>query len=279
VAAGDIACDPGSAWFNNGDGTSFACRQKYTAALLSYIQPNAILGLGDYQYENGSLDAYRLSYDRSWGLYKSITYPAPANEHDQYGGGDYYAYWSSRLPAGTGPYAPYSFDVGTWHLISIPSACDNANVGGCGTGSRVEQWLKADLAAHPNACTLAYWHEPRWTSGPRHLGYTAVTPLIKDLYDAGADVIVNGANHNYERFAPQDPSGNRDDAKGIVEFIAGTGGKFLDEFGSTVASNSLARNGSSFGVLQLVLHPNSYDWSFVPDLAGGYTDSGSRRCR
>ena len=150
-------------------------------------------------------------------------------------------------------------------------------MGGCGAGSRLEKWLKADLAAHPSTCTLAYWHEPRWTSGPRHSDYQGVDAYVSDLYAAGADVILSSGNHNYERFAPQKLPETRDDAKGIVEYVVGTGGKNVDAFSGTPVPNSLFRNGDTFGVLALTLHPTGWDWKFVAE-GGTVTDQGTAPC-
>jgi acid phosphatase type 7 len=278
VAVGDIACDPDSGFFNNGEGIANACHQLYTADLVAQIQPDAIVGLGDYQYENGTLDKYHRAFDLSWGYFRSLLHPAPANEHDQYGGGDWYSYWKPNLPAGTAPYAGYSWDLGAWHLIALPAGCDNASSGGCAAGTPLEKWLKADLAAHANACTLAYWHTPRWTSGPRHASDASYDAFLRDLYNAGADLVLSSGNHNYERFAPQRPDGTPDAARGVTEFVVGTGGKSLDAFSGTPERNSVARNGDTYGVLALTLHPTGWDARFVPEAGGSYTDTSSGSC-
>ena len=107
----------------------------------------------------------------------------------------------------------YSYDLGTWHVVVLNSNC--AEVGGCEASSARGQWLKDDLAAHPNACTLAYFHHPRFTSAK--LGNnSAVAPFWEALYDAGAEVVLNnGHAHVYERFAPQTPGGQADPQAGI----------------------------------------------------------------
>jgi hypothetical protein len=144
-------------------------------------------------------------------------------------------------------------------------------------GSAQEQWLKADLAAHPNQCTLASWHEPRFTSGSEHSNDDSVAPFWDDLYAAGAELVINGHNHQYERFAPQDPSGTADPARGIREFVVGTGGAGLYSFASP-QPNSEVRDDTSHGVLQLTLHPGSYSWRFVPIAGDSFTDSGTATC-
>jgi hypothetical protein len=153
-------------------------------------------------------------------------------------------------------------------------------VGGCAAGSPQEQWLKADLAAHATVCTLAYWHRPLFTSGIS-LGDSAMHDVWVDLYNAHADLVLNGHDHIYERFAPQDPSGNADPTNGITEIIVGTGGANHDTFSST-AANSVVRDNTTYGVLKLTLHPTSFTWQFLPETAGGngtFTDAGSQACR
>jgi hypothetical protein len=152
-------------------------------------------------------------------------------------------------------------------------------VGGCAAGSPQEQWLKTDLAAHPNTCTLAYWHRPLFTSG-WSLGTSDVHDLWIDLYNAHADLVLNGHDHDYERFAPQDPSGHADPTNGITEIIVGTGGASHGGFNAT-AAHSVVRDKTSYGVLKLTLHPTSFDWQFVPDTQSGngtFTDAGSQAC-
>ena len=150
-------------------------------------------------------------------------------------------------------------------------------MGGCNAGNPQEQWLKADLAAHPAQCTLAYWHRPRFSSG-EHGNQTYMSTIWQDLYNAGADVVLNGHDHDYERFAPQNPSGGADSTNGIREFVVGTGGKNHYAFSSTIQPNSQVRNMDTYGVLKLTLHPSGYDWQFVPQAGKSFTDSGSGTC-
>jgi hypothetical protein len=280
-AAGDIACDPEDPNFNNGEGTPGHCRQKATSQLLVDAKPTAVLALGDTQYEQGILDTYSRSYDPTWGRLKAITHPAVGNH--EYSGADgkgsgYYDYFNG-IGVDNGPAGPrgrdyYSYDIGGWHLIALDSVC--SQVGGCGPGSPQEQWLLADLANHPAACTLAYWHHPRFTS--TGVGWTSMDAIWRDLYGAGADVALAGHIHQYERFAPQDPQGRPDPAFGIREFVVGTGGKNLQALAPTPAATSETGNPSSFGVLFLTLHPGGYDWRFEPTEDGGYRDSGTGAC-
>jgi hypothetical protein len=150
-------------------------------------------------------------------------------------------------------------------------------VGGCGAGSGQEKWLRADLAAHPASCTLAYWHKPLFSSGGAHGNDLEMTPLWQALYDAHADVVINGHDHNYERFAPQNPQGGQDLKEGIREFVVGTGGKNLRPFG-TIKDNSEVRNNKAFGVLKLTLLPTSYEWLFISQQGKSFTDSGNGTC-
>ena len=282
AAAGDIACDPTHQYFNGGAGSSTYCHELYTSNLLVNASLAAVLPVGDDQYWCDGAGAFSQSYNPTWGRVKSITYPAAGN-HEYYtsGGTDcdatgkgagYFAYFGSAAGDPTKGY--YSFDIGTWHLIALNTNC--SQVGGCGSGSAQEKWLRADLAAHPASCTLAYFHYPLFSS---KTPLTSATAFWQDLYAAGADVVLSAHVHNYERFAPQDPNANYDASYGIREFVVGTGGMSLEGFPTTVAPNSEVR-ARNFGVLLFTLHPNGYDWQFVPDGRNGntFTDSGSGSC-
>jgi hypothetical protein len=269
AAAGDIAAPQTTAGATSGG-------QWATDDLLDQIKPNAVLTLGDHVYETGTLAAFAQYYTPNWGRYKAITHAINGGSHDFYGGGEYYQYFGTS--AGPSPYASYSYDLGAWHLIAINDYCSDPNVGGCGLGSKWYEWLKSDLAAHKNRCTLVYWHQPYWTSGSTHARYTAVKDYVQLLYDNGADLLLQAHNHQYERFAPMDPAGARDDVRGIQSFVVGTGGRSFYGFNSTPAANSLARNSTTFGVLRLGLHADSWDWKFVPVAGQTFTDSGTRSC-
>jgi hypothetical protein len=274
AAAGDIACDPASASYRGGAGTSSECHMRATSDLILDIAPDAVLTLGDNQYENGALEKFRASYHPTWGRVLGVTRPAVGNhEYQTRGAAGHFDYFGAA--AGDRSKGYYSFNLGNWHLISLNSNC--AEIGGCGRGSPQESWLRADLAAHPAACTLAYWHHPRFSSGSSHGNDPSTDGLWRALYDAGAEVILNGHDHDYERFAPQTPDGAADPARGIREFIVGTGGKSHHGFG-TVRANSQVRNGSVFGVLELTLRASSYAWRFLPDTGGAAVDSGSTVC-
>jgi hemolysin type calcium-binding protein/calcineurin-like phosphoesterase family protein len=266
AAAGDIAdsCSAGSP----------PAGAMGTSNLLTAQGVTTVLPLGDLQYEHGELVNFQNCYDPTWGRVKAISRPAIGN-HEQSGAG-YFEYFNGP-GAAVGPAGPtgsgyYGFDAGAWHLIALNSNCDR--VGGCHTGSPQERWLEQDLAANPTTCTLAYWHHPVFSSTRPG---TDAKPLWQALYVAGADIVLTGHAHNYERFAPQAPDGAYDPAAGITGFVAGTGGKSHHQFGSSVVKNSELRLDSTFGVLVLALHPSSYDWKFVTD-AGQVADTGWRGC-
>ncbi len=169
----------------------------------------------------------------------------------------------------------YSYDLGDWHVISLNSMCEN--VGGCGATSPMVSWLKQDLAANPKACTAAYFHHPLFSSGSAHGNDPKMRPSWDALYAAGAEVVLNGHDHDYERFAPQTPGGAADASQGIREFVVGTGGKSHYPIG-TIQPNSQVRNSDTYGVMKLTLHPASYEWQFVPEADKTFTDSGSDNC-
>lgn len=273
VAAGDIACDPNEHDYHGGAGTTTVCHQAGTAALISLLHPDAVLALGDNQYENGALDDFLRSYGASWGRFKGITHPAVGNhEYLTPNASGYFSYFGTA--AGDPAKGYYSYDLGAWHIVVLNSECSHA--GGCKAGSPQERWLRADLAAHPTRCTLAYWHEPRFGSGKQGIN-VRVTPLWQALYDSGAEVVLSGHVHDYERFAPQDAHGNLDRQHGVVQFVVGTGGANHTPIRHAIA-NSVVHNDTAFGVLQLTLEPDGYAWRFVPEPGQTFTDSGSARC-
>jgi hypothetical protein len=256
VGAGDIAhCG------SDGD--------EATASLLDSI-PGTVFTTGDNVYRSGTPEEFANCYDPSWGRHKNRTYPSPGN-HD-YGFPDAAGYFDYFGPAaGEAGKGYYSYNLGEWHIIVLNS---NLSVD---AGSPQEQWLRSDLAAHPVQCALAYWHHPRFSSGSLHGSNHRMQPLWQALYDFGADVVLGGHEHNYERFAPQDPQGNADPIRGIRQFVVGTGGRSYYSFGNPIA-NSEVRSGDAHGVLKLTLHPGSYSWAFIPVAGETFTDSGTATC-
>ena len=274
AAAGDIACDPTDTNFNGGLGTATGCQMGATSDLILGLSPDAVLALGDVQYSSGSSSQFAASYDPSWGRVKLLTHPAVGNhEYGTSGASGYFNYFGPA--AGVSGKGYYSFDVGTWHIIAINSNCTNVT-GGCAAGSAQEQWLRADLAAHPATCTLAYWHHPRYSSG--HDGDNLfMTDMWQALYDGGADLVLSGHSHDYERFAPQNNASQLDAERGIRQFVVGTGGAFFTGIG-TPHANSEVLNNTAFGVLRLTLHPSGYDWRFLAAAGSTFPDSGSGAC-
>jgi hypothetical protein len=271
VAAGDIACDPTSGGFNSGNGTTTTCHMQQTKALLDQIQPGYVIMAGDAQYEIGTLANFNASYDKTWGQYKSITLAVAGGSHDSYGGGDFYTYFGSA----TGP-APYknwfSVDTSGWHIIVLNSYCDNN--GNC---AEMKAWLEKDLAANQNSCTLVTWHEPRYSSGYRHGSATSTDWMWDMLVNSGAEILISGHEHAYERFAPVGTSDNASPS-GMVQFVVGTGGKSLESGWGSVLSTSLARNNTTYGVLKLVLSDGQAIFQFVPEAGKTYSDEGLITC-
>jgi acid phosphatase type 7 len=269
AAAGDIACDPAD------QVTATTCHQQATSDLLVGAPLAAVLPLGDIQYDSATMPRILGAYDPTWGRVKAISRPIIGN-HD--GSGTAYYDYFNGVGVADGPAGPrgkgwYSFDVGTWHLVALNSNCAAV---GCTAGSEQEQWLRADLAAHPTSCTLAYWHHARYSSG--HEGdNTFMQPLWEALDDAGAEIVLSGHSHDYERVAPVDRNGTVNQADGIRQFVVGTGGAFFTGLGSLIPQSEVAQN-DTFGVLFLTLHPTSYDWRFVPEAGKTFTDSGSTAC-
>jgi hypothetical protein len=260
LAAGDIAgCD------TFGDET--------TAALLD-ARDGIVAPLGDLAYQSGTLAELESCYGPSWGRHGWRTRPAVGDhEYLTPGAAGYWAYWGAV--AGEAGKGWYSYDAAGWHVVVLNSTCPGPH--GCGPGSEQLQWLEADLAASTAECTLATFHHPLFTSSSIHTGALQVEPLWRALHGAGAEVVLNGNDHAYERFAPQAPDGTADPARGIREFVVGTGGRSLYAPGPT-RPNSEARINGVYGVLALTLQPGGYAWEFVPEAGQTATDSGSAPC-
>ena len=265
VGAGDIArCGPEK-----------LVNAQATAALLDSI-PGQVFALGDNTYPNGRESEYFQCYDVTWGRHRARTIPV-LGSHDTVVPTSY-GYFNYFAPvAGDPSKGYYSLNYGAWHIIVLNSLCSFPV--DCSSTSPQAQWLKADLAANPPTknCSLALWHVPLYSSTSSSAS-TTVQPFWQILFNAGVDLIVNGGAHNYERFAPQDPNGNLNTTNGIVEIVVGTGGESHYAFDAATAANSVIRNSSTFGVLQLTLHATSYSWQFVPVAGQTFTDSGTQAC-
>jgi hypothetical protein len=273
VAAGDIACSPKEP--PDAEDGPDACKQKRTAALVARQMPlDAVLPLGDEHYPAGALSDFRIGYDPTWGKFKAISRPVPGNhEYKTPHAAGYYAYFGAA--AGDPKKGYYSYNLGTWHFVALNSNCA-ALPGGCAANSAQVRWLRADLAQHPHTCILAYWHHPRFSSAKHHSD-ASYTPFWKALYDAGAAIVLNGHDHDYERFAPQTPAGSADPVHGAREFVVGSGGRSHYPY-TSIEPNSQVRNNTAYGILDLTLRPDGYAWKYLT--AGGtVSDSGEGACR
>jgi hypothetical protein len=281
AAAGDIACDPADPAFNNGLGTDAFCHMRQTSDVLLERDLSGVLELGDAQYEDNQYWKFLRSFDPTWGRVKNLIHPTIGNHEVRTpGASGYYDYYDG-IGGQDGPAGPrgrgyYSFDLGAWHIVSLDSECGNPARGPslCAPGSTQDQWLRADLAAHPARCTLAFWHKPLASSGIKAIN-TSVAPLWRDLYDAGAELVLTGHDHAYERFAPMTATMSPDPVRGLRQFVVGTGGKDLETAGPRKANSEVRR--AFYGVLELTLHPTGYDWQMVRE-GGSIQDSGHQDC-
>ena len=259
IAAGDI-----SACGNDGDEAT---------ALLVEARDGTVAVLGDSVYDRGTPVEFAECYEPTWGRFKDRTRPAPGNhEYLTPGAAGYFDYFGAS--AGEPGLGYYSYELGAWHVVVINSQC--WEVGGCGAGDAQALWLEADLRDHPAACTLAYWHVPRFSSGLRGSS-TLVQAYWNLLHEAGAEIVLTGHDHSYERFAPQDAQGNPDPERGLRQFSAGTGG--ASHYGFPLGlPNSEVRDSTTFGVLVLTLYQDRYEWEFVPVAGKTFVDRGSGDC-
>jgi hypothetical protein len=260
VAAGDIACSPGETV------TATACQQAATARLTARFHPRYVIPLGDQQYENGQLSDYRSSYARTWGRFTRISRPVPGN-HDYHVGGaaGFFAYFRQE----TSSPGYYAFDVGRWRIYALNSNCSDID---CGAEAA---WLNQDMTAHPRACSAIAMHHPRYSSGAQHGDSPEVTPLWQVAVNHHADLALAGHDHEYERFRAMDATGHLD-RRGLVSFVAGTGGKDLYSKGATHVG-SVKFDSHHFGVLALRLGARGFAFRFTT-IAGRTVDAGVHRC-
>lgn len=252
LAVGDIAFCDASADELVGD---LAARMRGTIALL-----------GDNVYPKGSSDEFANCFDPAWGGLRDRLRPVPGNhEYETKDASGYFSYFG--VVAGDPAEGWYSYDLGAWHVVALNSEC--GVIGGCGSGSAQQAWLVADLAAHPAACTLAYWHHPRYSSG-RHGDNDMTEALWRALSDAGADVVLSGHDHDYERLAPVD---------GIRSFVVGTGGRSLYPWPGSPGPFTEVRGNDTYGLLELTLRPTDYSWRFVAAAGGSLADEGDGTCQ
>ena len=245
-------------------------RDELTAQILDTI-PGTVFTLGDASYPNGTASEYTNCYGPTWGRSLSRTYEVLGNhEYNTAGALPTYDYFGDRAgPRGKGF---YSVNIGDWHVVVIN---DNISMS---SGSEQDKWLVADLAANTRSCTLALWHQPRYRSSNDGSGERTSRKILWDrLYAAGAEIVMSGHQHFYERFAPMDNLGNLNDATGIREFIVGTGGESTSLPTTTIAKNSEVRS-DAFGVMKLTLLPGSFEWKFIPMKGYTFSDTGTGTC-
>ena len=257
VGAGDIGDST-----TNGD--------SLTANLLDGIA-GTVVALGDNAYPLGSSGDYTKWYNPTWGRQKTRTRPVPGNhEYSNGSAPGYFGYFGAS--AGDPSKGYYSYNLGDWHIIAVNSELDVTPA-----GAEV-QWLRSDLALYSKTCTLAYWHEPRFVSGVNTTSNPKYQTLWDTLYAYGADVVLNGHKHSYERLGPQSPSQQRDTLYGIRAFVVGTGGTGLDGGDPPPVPNSEVRNTTTWGVLKLTLNTGGYTWQFIPVAGQTFADAGSALC-
>jgi acid phosphatase type 7 len=265
VGAGDIA------------GCANLAGAEATARLIEKI-PGTVFAAGDLAYDNGTAWDFEHCYGPTWGRFKDRTRPAVGNhEYMDPHATAYFHYWGAR--AGEPPKGYYSYELGAWHVIVLNTDCAIGEVGGCERGAPEERWLREDLAAHSNACIVAYGHYAMYSSGVWgwHARHTELRTLWEDLYAAHADLMISGHEHSYERFAPQDARGHADAEHGMRQITVGTGGRSHTPLPGP-APNSEVRNDNTYGVLKLTLSPEKYTWEFLPEEGKTFRDSGEGTC-
>jgi hypothetical protein len=266
-----------------GAGDISACTQdndEATAKLLDQVVAGpvetVVFTAGDTVYESGTAEEYEQCYAPTWGRHKDRTRPALGNHEYGLGNADAsFQYFGAALGDGNEGY--YSYDLGAWHIVVLNSN-DRCELISCDVGSPQEVWLRSDLEAYSELCTLAILHDPLFSSSARSGGDRFVEPLWEALYEYGVDVVVSGDEHNYERFAPQTPDGIGDAAYGIRAFVVGTGGNGLFGRPDSPIANSEIGDDGTYGVIKFTLHPTSYDWEFLPVAGASFRDAGSGQC-
>jgi hypothetical protein len=267
IAAGDIACN--TAPVTSGS----TCHYGLTSDIVVAENPDAVLMLGDAQYETGTETLFATRYNPTWGRFRNITYATAGGSHDFYGGGYWYNYFSPRAGA-VANQNWFAVDLGNgWRLISLNSYCDQN--GNCAAQTA---WLTAELANNPSDCSIVMWHEPRYTSFKRHPNETRMDVFWDQLVNGGVDIALWGHLHNYERFRPIGTSDNHDPTNGMTAFIVGTGGRSLETTSPVLEPHSVVLNNTTYGVLKLTLYADHADFVFLPEPGKTFTDSGTIPC-
>jgi hypothetical protein len=267
VVAGDIACEAPYETYED------HCQHAEVAELARSLDPDVIVIPGDVQYLDGKVSQFRRSFDLSWGQLDVPLRPTPGNhEYRTEGAAGYFDYF--EMQSGWRPPPWYAFNVGYWRFYSLNSNCEEGRVE-CGPDSEQEQWLRANLAAEQFKCTLAYWHHPRYSSG-FHGSDPRTASIWRSLDQAGAEMVLTGHDHHYERFELQDENGQQTDS-GMREFVVGTGGSALSVVRDPRAPHTAYAQNRQFGVLRLGLFGDVYTWRFI-GLNGKTMDSGIGGC-
>jgi hypothetical protein len=242
---------------------------ELTARLLDQMA-GTVFTAGDHAYPHGGAWEFIECYGLTWGRHRARTRPAPGNhDYDAPGAAPYFKYFGDNAgPPGRGY---YSYDIGSWHIVSL-----NSNRVAESWGAAQEKWLRADLQANRSRCVAAYWHHPRFSSGSKYGDHPHMDPLYRILYEHRVSVLIAGHDHHYERFVSQDPDGKAD-TRGVRQFVVGTGGGRLYSIGK-IKPNSEARNAVAHGVIKLTLYPDRYDWEFVPVKGQSFRDRGTSKC-
>ena len=259
-----------------GAGDIADCRSEgdsQTAAILDALPGAQVFTLGDNAYEDGTREQFDQCYGPTWGRHRDRTWPSPGNhEYRTSGAAGYFDYFGER--AGPSDRGWYAFDLGEWRVYSLNSNC--GEIGGCGRDSRQVAWLRDDLAQNPARCSLAFMHHPRFSSG-EHGSDESLNAIWVALSEAGAELVLAGHDHSYERFQPMDAAGAVDQERGVTMFVVGTGGRSHYGF-KTILPTSAARSSGVWGVLELTLSPEGWSSRFIPVSGGSYTDRASGTC-
>lgn len=267
VAVGDIACNA------RVKVTPTECQHAATARLAESLNPDKVLVLGDTQYFDGTAEEFAGGYEPTWGRLKDRTLAAVGNhEYHVDGAADYYAYFGAA--AGRPDRGFHGASLRGWRLIALNSMC--SQVGGCEQDSIQERWLRYDLKRYPTRCTIAYWHHPRYSS--TRTRSQRMSTLWRTLMKGGAEMVLAGHDHKYERFAPMNAGGQLNYLTGIRSFVVGTGGQNLFDISGAAWTPGSERLLAEFGVLELTLYSRGYRWAFHT-IDGEVADSGFDLCR
>jgi calcineurin-like phosphoesterase family protein len=274
IGAGDIA----SCSSRLSNGTAVLVDSVLRADSIATVS-DAAFTLGDNAYTSGTTQEFAACFGPTWGdpnkrIMKKL-HPAPGN-HEYYTpfASPYYKYFGPN--AGTVGHGYYSYDVGDWHVVVINGEIIVNPVFADSDRAAQMNWVAQDLTTHKSLCTIAYWHQPRFSSG-WHGSDDRFGPMWQLLYDHGVDLVLNGHDHDYERFGPMTPAGVADTVRGITEIVSGTGGEELRAFDDNIRPNSRYRIEGRAGVLLLTLGAAEYRSAFL-EVGGRIWDESGGKC-